>query len=215
MDNHGYDNHNDQPNSSEDHVQKNNYCDDDDEYIFSWIKSDPMINPATMRCKNCNYQVNNIDNNNINNKTNEVTCKNCGYQIKLYGYPTTVYSGPYDIDQPSDLINEDAFTEQLRDGNDQMMPMEPSDYAVERDDDQIAQLQIEHMTSDDDSSNLIMIIVCRLFLFVFALLIASVRKELTTSACLCIFLFPELYFSYVLVDVFVFGSHFAKTESLQ
>lgn len=172
---------------------------DDDEYIFSWINDDPMLRPGTMKCKNCNYQVNN---DNVQN--NEVVCKNCGYRIKMYGFPMTMYSGYYDVDQPSDRINEDAYTAIIR-GD----PSQSSGVGQIEQESPSPIMAVEHMTDTDDNSAMANYVIMRLLLFVIVLMIANLRNELTLSSGLCIFLFPELYFGYVLVDIFVFNNHYS------
>jgi len=69
--------------------------------------------------------------------------------------------------------------------------------------------EIEHMQTVDISSPSVILIsfIPYLIFLLFCYLLASSRKELTVSSGLCIFFFPYMYISYVLIDYFVLPSH--------
>jgi hypothetical protein len=69
--------------------------------------------------------------------------------------------------------------------------------------------EIEHMQNVDVSSPSVILIsfIPYLIFLIFCYLLAASRKELTVSSGFCIFFFPYMYISYVLIDYFVLPSH--------
>lgn len=64
----------------------------------------------------------------------------------------------------------------------------------------------EHMTDTASPSLVFISLIPYLVIIIFCFLLAASRKELTISSGFCIFFFPYMYISYVLIDFFVIRS---------
>ena len=68
--------------------------------------------------------------------------------------------------------------------------------------------KVEHMDNTVSSPSVILIsFIPYLIMLLFCFLLAARRKELSLSSGFCIFFFPYVYISYVLIDCFVIPAH--------
>lgn len=91
------------------------------------------------------------------------------------------------------------------------------EYAIQPQKDKIKEHMTEKQTqlSSASPSVLLISLIPYLVLIIFCYLLAVNRKELTMSSGFCIFFFPYMYISYVLIDYFVItGSPGGSTANL-
>lgn len=207
--------------------------DNGNESIYAWNNSKPTLRPESVVCPACNHVLpEHIGKPNCSN----TKCDSCGFSIKLFENlncdrengksGNCLYDGIVDDADFNDSLEYDYELEQPFYKSKQLsqvkrVKFQEQDQDLEPESRKESEENIEHMTvTVDENVTIIIGYLCgAICLFLICLCIAYARGEhrsfstdkdggkINLSLLACIFFFPYVYLSYVLVDMITSPNH--------